>query len=331
METKYTNRLNRSLSMAVWLATDGYDYDDRPNYISATSLLKPLRQLILKERLPPSQRTVDVSELVQSRMGNAIHDSIEKAWVTNGTNALKALGYPPRIAERVVINKPPNEVQPDEIPVYLEQRSERELDGFIVAGKFDFVGEGIVEDFKSTSTFKWMKGSSDNDYRLQGSIYRWLNPDIVTADFMRIQFVFTDWNKLEAIKGASRGYPQNRQEERTIELMSAQDTEQWIKRRLAQISHLRTLDQAQLPECTDEELWKTPPTYKYYKKPGQSRATRASDDYQVVYKALLDNNSVGEIKTIPGKVKACSYCDAFPICTQKDKYIASGELIVSSK
>jgi hypothetical protein len=34
----------------------------------------------------------------------------------------------------------------------------------------------------------------------------------------------------------------------------------------------------------------------------------------------------GEVKEVPGEIVACKYCDAFTVCTQKDKYIASGEL-----
>ena len=47
---KFTNKNNIPLSLAVWLVTDEYDYVDKPNYISATSLLKPTRQLVLSKR-----------------------------------------------------------------------------------------------------------------------------------------------------------------------------------------------------------------------------------------------------------------------------------------
>ena len=46
---------------------------------------------------------------------------------------------------------------PKAIPVYMEQRAYKELLGFKVSGKYDFVAEGKVQDFKSTSTFKHMQ------------------------------------------------------------------------------------------------------------------------------------------------------------------------------
>ena len=47
MTVAYTNKANLPLSLAVWLTHDTYDHDDRANHISATSLIKHLRQLIL--------------------------------------------------------------------------------------------------------------------------------------------------------------------------------------------------------------------------------------------------------------------------------------------
>jgi hypothetical protein len=46
-----TNDQKIGLSMAVFLATDNYDYDPRPNCISATGLLKPPRQVVLSKRV----------------------------------------------------------------------------------------------------------------------------------------------------------------------------------------------------------------------------------------------------------------------------------------
>lgn len=36
----------------------------------------------------------------------------------------------------------------------------------------------------------------------------------------------------------------------------------------------------------------------------------------------------GIVKEVKGQVVACRYCPAFHLCTQKDSYINSGELIV---
>ena len=36
--------------------------------------------------------------------------------------------------------------------------------------------------------------SKDREYRLQGSMYRWLNPKIITKDVFNINYIFTDFN-----------------------------------------------------------------------------------------------------------------------------------------
>jgi hypothetical protein len=80
----YTNTADIGLAMAVWLAHDEYssgaNEHEGQNVISATGLLKPIRQLVLSNRVPPSDRQVDVSDFIASRLGHAIHDSIEHAW-----------------------------------------------------------------------------------------------------------------------------------------------------------------------------------------------------------------------------------------------------------
>ena len=199
----YTNSSNIPLALAVFLATDDYDYE--PNVISATSLLKPIRPLILAKRVPKSDMQVDVSSLVSSRMGSAIHAAIEKAWL-NPTQALKMLGYPERVWSKVVIN--PTEVKDGDIPIYMEQRAYKDVMGLRVSGKYDFVAEGKVQDFKSTSVYTYLNQTNKDKYILQGSIYRWLNENIITRDTMDIHFIFTDWNKKDSV--SNKDYPPNR-------------------------------------------------------------------------------------------------------------------------
>ncbi len=75
---KLTNKFNVPLSLAIWLAHDEYQHSDDPKVISATGLLKPLKSLILSQQCTSGE--VDISELINSRMGTAIHTAIEHAW-----------------------------------------------------------------------------------------------------------------------------------------------------------------------------------------------------------------------------------------------------------
>ncbi len=324
---QYGNVSAVPLSLAVFLATDTYDHNDDPNTISATSLLKPIRQIVLSARVPQEDAVVDLIQMVASRMGTAIHDAIERSWTENHNTALEALGYPKKVIEKIRINPSKEDLTDDCIPIYLEQRAYKKVGRFQVSGKFDFVGEGRVEDFKTTSTFTAINNTNDEKYVQQGSIYRWLNPDIITKDEMAIQFIFTDWSKAKAMQDPN--YPQNRIQQRVFMLKSVNETQAFVERKLAQIEQYWDADENELPRCTDEELWRSEPVFKYYKNPASTkRSTKNFDNQQDAMLRYIEDGSVGLVKEVPGQVTACKYCPAFSICSQKDELIAAGDLIL---
>ena len=47
---KYTNQENIPLSLALWLAHDPYVVNPNPKAFSATSMLKPLKSIVLSTR-----------------------------------------------------------------------------------------------------------------------------------------------------------------------------------------------------------------------------------------------------------------------------------------
>lgn len=321
-----TNKSDISLEMAVWLLHDEYDYVDEENYISATGLMKPLRHILLPSRIPPADRIVpDVEDYIATAMGTALHAGIEKAWKEGHIRALQRLGIPEAMIKRVLLNPTPEQLELatvgglNPIPVYLELRSFRKLDGYLIGGKFDMVCDGRVTDTKTTSAWSWVYGGREDDYQLQGSIYRWLNPDKIKEDFIRINFIFTDWDK--KMVGTKEEYPSSRVKHKDIPLLSIADTEAWIHDKLSQVTANLKTPEAELPECTDKELWMTAPKFKYYADSNNTagRSTKNFDDGYEARKFLAEKGK-GTIITVPGTPKRCSYCSAFPICTQKDKY-----------
>lgn len=322
---RYTNSAGVPLSLAVYLATDSYDYAQDPNTISATSLLKPLKQLILSARVPQELSLTEVAALVQSRMGQSIHDGIERSWLNGYREAMAALGYPQRIIDRVLVNPEPHQLFDGCFPVYLEKRSSRQIAGRTVTGKFDFLAEGRLEDFKSTGVYTWMNNTKDEHYRQQGSIYRWLNPEIVTQDHMTIQFLFTDWSASQARSDPK--YPQARTLQKHYQLMSLAETEHFI------VSKLRLLDlywdapESAIPPCSDEELWRSEPVWKYYRKADATgKSTKNFDNKQEAYLRKAQDGNTGKVVEFPGKAKACRYCSAFPVCQQAQALQAAGDL-----
>lgn len=331
---RYGNTSAIPLSLGVFLATDNYDHDSRPNTISVTTLLKPLRQIILGARIPEADVVVDLAAMVNSRMGSAIHDAIERAWTQpfdKFSAVMQSLGYPQRLINNILINPTADAVaaSPGCIPVYLEQRKEKTVGKWIVTGKYDFVGDGRVEDFKSTSTYTAINNTNDDKYSWQGSLYRWLNPTIITKDHMAIQWIFTDWSKAKAMQDPK--YPQARTQEKLFPLKSLAETQAFVERKLALIDQYWEAKEADIPACNDDDLWRSEPVFKYYKS-GDTTAARSTKNFGSMQEAHhymhSDGKGIGAIKTVPGQVTACRYCAAFTACSQKDTLIACGDLIL---
>lgn len=324
---KFTNHEQIPLALAVFLASDSYDHEE--DVISATTLLKPIRQVVLAKRVPHEDKLVDIAGLVSSRMGTAIHDAIERAWKSeNLPKQLMALGYPRRVAERIRVNPTKEEVEAGCIPVYMEVRSYREIEGIKISGKFDFIGDGSVQDFKSTSVYTYINQTNTTKYPLQGSIYRWLNPELVNQQFMYIHYIFTDWSAAKA--KSEKGYPKSRIVSQPYDLLSMEQTEQFIRQRVLLLKKYFEAPEHEIPECTDEELWRKATVWKYYKDANKidGRSTKNFDSKAEAFARFTQDGSSGAVREVKGGVGACKYCDAFTVCTQKDRLIDDGSLIL---
>ena len=327
MALEYTNKNNVSLALAVFLMYDNYEYDERPNSISATGLIRPLRQLVLSKQNPALLKTVDISDLVFTRMGSAIHKGCEEAWTDpdNVKKALKVLGASEEAVNNIRIN--PKVIAQGETPVYVEQRAEKEILNFIVSGKYDLVLDGVLNDYKSTSVWAYIFDSNADSYVKQGSIYKWLSPDKITSDYININYIFTDWSSAKARE--KKNYPQLKTITKKYPLWSIEETENWIMNKIEAYKALVDTPQEGLPQCTDEELWASDTTYKHYKDSNSTRATNGgvhtSMDDALKFQAKKGG---GIIKTIPGEVKACRYCPVVGICTQAETMLADGRLIL---
>lgn len=164
---KFTNNKNIPLPIAIWLATNNYEYDTDNRVISATSLLKPLKAIHLARKYRENQKEVDVADLSNLVIGSSIHAGIEEALEpSNIKKVSELLGYnPDKVLEHLVV----------------EKRTKKEINGYVISGQFDMVYKGTVCDVKSTSTWKYILGDGD-DYVKQMSIYKWLNPELITSN-----------------------------------------------------------------------------------------------------------------------------------------------------
>ena len=315
------------MPLAVWLAADdGYDLIYDPKKISATTLLKPVRSVVLERRLLEKniEGVTDIADVVASRVGQAVHTAAEVSWLYHRHVALTNLQIPQKVIDRIRLN-PENEDEPNIIPIYIEQRSEKIFGDFIVSGKFDFVYEARVRDIKTTKTYNWIHGGNDTKYAIQGSIYRILNPEIIRDDYMEVMFLFTDWSPLKAL--ADKDYPQTNCKSRVLPLMSIVETETYIMERLDAIRTAQTLPENKLPRCTPEELWQKPTKWAFYKDATKTaRATKLYDNPGDAIARNATQGNTGLVVERPSEPKFCYYCPARAACTQAAEFENQGLL-----
>ena len=323
---KYSNVSSIPLSVAVWLAASHYDYSERPEKaLSATDLNKSIRQYILSHRASATGdvTAVDISGTIKSKFGSAIHEGIEMSWTDKEKRdaALRDLGYPQRIIDRIVVN--PDTVGMDDIPIYMEIRDSITIDGWTISGKFDSVFDGVLEDFKSTSTFSY---GTVNDWKYisQGSIYKLIHKEIITADHMNIIWLFTDWSPAKAVK--DKTYPNNSIMAHRLDLMSDVETTQMIRDFIHAIEANWDKPEEELPDCGEKYLWRNDPAFKVYKDASAKRAMSGGTFDNFYSASAFQAQKGGVIKTIHSEPKACKWCAAAHLCSQRKRFVAEGVL-----
>ena len=326
MPVNITNKNQYPLDIALWLATDDYDY--LPDTISVTTLLRPVRQIVLSKRADKVGRDMDLESVLASRYGSAIHDSIEKAWNSPKLSLnLMKLGY--RGDEIKLVRVNPTEHDTDMFNVYMEQRLSKEFNGYTIVGKFDLILNGQLKDHKSTGVYGYMKGNNATKHTMQGSLYRWLDGGkIITHPDIGINYIFTDWSKLDSIRNAN--YPKSRIVIERYPLIPMVDIEQYVLDKTNLIRANMTTPEKDLPPCSPEDLWADKETYKYYANPERalqpkSRCDKSFDTMIEAQRHMVEKGK-GTIVIVQGKVRACHYCAAYAICTQKDALHRSGLL-----
>ena len=83
-----------------------------------------------------------------------------------------------------------------------------------------------------------------------------------------------------------------------------------------------------MPTCSEADLWRDAPVWKYYKDP--AKTARSTKNYDNKEEANLRAAQEGGIVLEkPGEVRACNYCAALPVCQQAKGYVEDGSLILA--
>jgi hypothetical protein len=341
---KYTYNKLIPLQLQIWLATNTYKTSPDPKTLSATAFLKSIKSLILSGRAQDmvdeavsngdfsalqALNKPDLLGLLKSRMGTAIHDSAENAWIKNYRQAFKDLGYTDTYIDRIVINpEPSDEIPDDAIVVYTEKRLEREIGGYTVSGEADFIFNGVIQDLKTTSVYAFQY-ADDAKHTMQMSIYKWIFEahGIKIDDMAQVNYLFTDWSKIKADTDKTGKYPPLATVGVEVALNDTNEVENFLLHKISMIEEHTDSPEEDIPNCTPEEVWQRQSKWAYYQDPNKigGRASRVFDSYD---EAVIHKNTknVGVIMERPGQVTFCNFCAGASLCKQKDDYINAGLL-----
>lgn len=332
MNMELTNNYKVSLPLAVWCANDTYDFFPKDREISATSLLRPIKQIVFNKQ-GAKRTSIDLMDLFAARRGTALHAAIESAWEKNYKANLQLLGYDEKFIDKIIVNPREEDIPPkDSILVFTEKRFYKAITlsngaTWNISGQADLIFNGELHDYKSTSTYTYVHQSKVEDYILQGSIYKFLSENTlgeITSDVININYIFTDWLKYKA--KLSKEYPQCPCITKQYSLLSREETLKFLKEKLELLENYLYSDPCDANElvCPNSELWLPEPEYKYYSKVDAVKASKKFTNKDEAY-AYLNSKGKGIIKVVNAPPKRCLYCDSFEHCIQGNMYYPDGK------
>jgi len=288
---KITNKYNLPETIVNVVKRPTYSKGDAN--ISATELLTSPRIVQLRAK-HMAEIEVDVSEVVWSLFGSAIHNILEHGKSENHV-----------VEERLFAN----------------------IEGWNISGAVDLQevrpdGSVDVKDYKVTSV--WAVMNEKEDWRNQLNIYAWLVETIKKTPVHSLQIVAIcrDWSAWEA--STKENYPPAPITTVDIPLWSAQDQENFVLERLHKHNeaYFAAKMGEELPHCTDDEMWAKPTTYAVKKVDGV-RAKRVLETRQEA-EELLATLKDHVIEVREGERTRCErYCQVSQFCDQYQTYKAT--------
>lgn len=297
---KITNKLNLPQPFVDAVQSD---YKPREHQYSVTTILNPIRQIILSRRYNDNI-VQDVSDMIWLLFGTALHSVLE--------------------------NSKENDTQFKE--EYLKQDLgiiDSSLKGYFLSGKADLLDAMLkcMIDYKSTSVYK-IKSKEYDDWYKQLLMYAWLFVKIgFEVDNGKIVALLKDWSKTKA--KVDRTYPQY-----PVQVVPFKFTEedfkyieQYIKEKFTQIRKYENVPDDELPMCSEEERWNDGTKYAV-KKNNNKTAVRVLSTMEEAeqYRETMQNKNPKDkywVETREGTDTRClNYCSCCHFCPYyKEKYM----------
>jgi hypothetical protein len=265
-------------------------YSKGKAHVSATELLNSPRIVQLRKKYD-AQLTTDVSDMIWSIIGTAIHGVLEQG----------------KDANHIV-----------------EQRLHQVLDGWHISGAIDLQivhDDGIeINDYKNVGV--WSVMNPKPEWEQQLNIYAWLVEMVKKTPVIKLAIVaiIRDWSRNDVKR---QGYPQCNVITIPIKLWSMEEREQFIRDRIhVQSEGLFAMETNDvLPLCSPAEMWEKPTMYAV-KKEGAARAKSVHAEKEAAEEALEKAGKGYFLEVREGGRTRCeSFCPVSEFCDQYKAYL----------
>lgn len=286
---KITNKFNLPESL---VKACGAERHNKPGEISATTLLRGAKQIVLTDR-HWEELEDDVSDRCWALFGTAVHRLLE-------------------------------EQNPD---AFTEERFSVQVQDKVVTGQVDLydMKSAVITDYKTASVWKYIYKSYD-DWRKQGLTYAWLLKNSgLEVDKCRFVAMFRDWSATEAERKPD--YPQSQVFVYEFEVLDKDlaEIESFIRAKVDAVSKAETKEDDDIEPCSAEERWERPSTYAVMKE-GRKTAVRVFEDKAEADKMASDNGKGFSVVERKGKAARCEgYCLCREFCSYWKSLQKEGE------
>jgi hypothetical protein len=282
----------------------GKEYRSLGDY-SATSLIDPPRKVQLTKRYGHLCKPT-IESMIAAMIGTAVHEKMEKLLrMANVKN-------PDYLLERSVVH-----------PMPCGESNEFTR---LIAGRFDILyKEQDLYDIKTVKTWKLIFDPDMTDWHQQQNIYAYLLRERgIEIKTVNIVAFYLDWIEANAIR--DKNYPQSPIVQYKLKLWDWKTTADYIDERLQMHFASESLEDKELPECTQEEMWERLPEFAIMKNSKAKRATKVIRE-GTFEDALREARSMGGLGKdsfieVRNQVrKRCEkYCKVKDYCSQWQNY-----------
>jgi len=288
-----TNKLD--LPEGIVKAVDTEPHNKTDNELSATTLLKGIKEIILTWR-HWDELTIDAADKIWAIFGTAVHALLEAEGKHEFTEC--------------------------EFKVPTPQ-------GITITGKIDNYNmeTETITDYKTGSIWKVIMGDF-GDWRMQGIIYAWL---LIKSGFKAKQCRFIDLLK-DHSKSKSKydsKYPQAPVYIYNYPITEAElkEGENYINERIAEYLKYKDVADDDIPPCTDKERWASETKYAVMKQ-GRKTAVKLFDSAAEASQRAAELGAGHYVETRPGVSRKCSdYCDCCDFCNFYNNFVKNQEQI----